>query len=89
ARQRLDDLARRLHRTAEYHARDRSRTLEALSSRLQAVSPRNTLERGYAIITADDGKRVLRRADSVAPGDAVVARLAHGALICEVEDVLE
>lgn len=44
---------------------------------LHAVSPLATLDRGYAIVT-DTGGHVLLDASTVAPGDLIEARLAHG-----------
>ncbi len=50
-----------------------------LTTRLRALSPVATLERGYAIARRADG-RVLRAAAEVAPGDAVRVLLADGEL---------
>lgn len=58
--------------------------LRELGRGLHAVSPLGTLGRGYAILQRDDGLAV-RRADDVAPGDALNARLAHGGLRLRVE----
>jgi len=56
----------------------------ALAQRaLHAVSPLATLTRGFAIVTAADG-RVLTEAAAVAPGEAIEARLAHGTLCARV-----
>lgn len=55
---------------------------------LHAVSPLATLERGYAIVV-DAQTRILRDARKSAPGDRVVARLAHGQLRCTVDAVVD
>ncbi len=51
---------------------------------LNAVSPLATLERGYAIVSTEDGE-ILRNAADVAPGTLIEARLAHGSLRAKVE----
>jgi exodeoxyribonuclease VII large subunit len=50
-----------------------------LTARVRSLSPAATLERGYAIVLADDG-RIVRDADSVASGDLLDIRVAHGQL---------
>lgn len=59
--------------------------LDAFGGRLHAVSPRATLERGYAIVRA--GGRIVREARSVAEGERIDVELAAGALGARVEDV--
>jgi len=66
--------------------------LQALRTRLagdaralNTVSPLATLERGYAIVTAEAGGAVLRDAAEAAPGLRVKARLARGAVVATVE----
>ena len=52
-------------------------------ARLRALSPRATLERGYAIVQRADG-HVVRAAGEVETGDVVRVRLADGELRAEV-----
>jgi exodeoxyribonuclease VII large subunit len=54
---------------------------------LQTVSPLNTLERGYAIVT-DASHVVIHNSQSVKPGDRIQTRLAQGELHCLVEKVV-
>lgn len=59
-----------------------------LAGRLQALSPLNILERGYALVFDTDG-RVLKGADQTAPGEEITARLHRGqirATVVSVED---
>jgi exodeoxyribonuclease VII large subunit len=63
----------------------RRSALDRAGARLQALSPRATLERGYAIVRAGEG--VLRDAGSVAEGARIDIELARGALGARVEDV--
>ena len=50
---------------------------------LESLNPLAVLERGYAILSDAEGK-VVRAAESVAPGDALRARLAHGEIAVTV-----
>lgn len=54
---------------------------------LAAVSPLNTLERGYSITTQPETGAVITDAGSVAAGDRVQVRLHQGQLDCEVRGV--
>ncbi|HEY1318129.1 MAG TPA: exodeoxyribonuclease VII large subunit [Gaiella sp.] len=100
ARQRLDAGARRaLERDRSRLARGRERltgapglllerrraALDRAHARLQALSPRATLARGYAIVRTGDG--VLREAAAVAEGARIDVELERGALGARVEDV--
>ena len=62
------------------------RQLAALARALHAVSPLATLERGYAILQARDG-RVVRSVAQASAGDALTARLGDGELALEVSAV--
>ena len=61
--------------------------LDALSGRLRALSPRATLERGYAIVRQEGG--IVRQARGIAPGSRVDVELAEGALGARVEEIHE
>jgi exodeoxyribonuclease VII large subunit len=99
-RQRLDAGTRRvLERDRERARRGRERlgaapglylerrraALDRAGARLQTLSPRATLQRGYAIVRAGDG--VVRDAREVAAGSRIDVELARGALGARVEDV--
>jgi exodeoxyribonuclease VII large subunit len=51
---------------------------------LNAVSPLATLDRGYAIVSREDGG-ILRSASDAAPGSIIEARLASGKIRAKVE----
>ena len=53
---------------------------------LDSLSPLGTLQRGYAIVT-DSAGNVVRDASTVAIGDVMEARLAHGRLGLTVNKV--
>jgi len=65
----------------------KSQMLVNLVHTLDAVSPLATLHRGYAIVSRESDKRLLRASAQVKPGDRVRARLAEGQLLCKVEQV--
>ena len=84
AHQRLDALAHRLPQAWQRRRERDTRRLDALAQTLAAVNPLATLERGYAIVSDAQG-RIVRDAASLAPGDAINARLARGTLTARVE----
>ena len=53
---------------------------------LAAVSPLNTLERGYSITTLATSGQVLQTIDDVELGQAINVRLQQGQLMCEVKE---
>ena len=53
---------------------------------LSAVSPLNTLERGYSITSLADSGKVVRRASDVTQGEHLNIRLQQGQIHCEVID---
>jgi exodeoxyribonuclease VII large subunit len=54
---------------------------------LNTLSPLNTLERGYAVITDAHTHQVITASDQVSAGTTVNARLAQGELICKIESI--
>jgi exodeoxyribonuclease VII large subunit len=60
--------------------------LAAEGRHLRALAPGRVLERGYAVVRTADGT-VVRRADTVAPGERIQVRVAAGALTARVEEV--
>jgi exodeoxyribonuclease VII large subunit len=61
--------------------------VERAGARLAALSPRATLERGYAIVRTDAG--IVRSARTLAAGALVEVELAAGGFGAVVEDVRE
>lgn len=74
---RLHAAARRRHDRAAAH-------LSTRVARLESLSPLAVLARGYAVCWNADRTAILRRADTVVPGDRVRVTLHQGALDCEV-----
>jgi exodeoxyribonuclease VII large subunit len=84
---RREALARRLAGAGAEALRERRTGLRELEARLRALSPLAVLGRGYALVR-DEAGTVVRRADSLAPGQAIAVRLQAGALRARVEEVL-
>jgi exodeoxyribonuclease VII large subunit len=81
---RLAHLHERLRRAPQLDLERRRGKLEILAGRLVALSPRATLERGYAIVRS--GEEIVRAAASVSTGDAVAVELAQGSFDARVEE---
>ena len=81
----LEQIDRRLRISMRRALIERTERLARQMQLLDSVSPLATLARGYAIVT-DRHDRPVRDAASVAPGQAVRARLARGELRCLVEE---
>jgi exodeoxyribonuclease VII large subunit len=81
---RLSNLDQRLIRAWRQAAHSRRERLLPLVRTLNAVSPLATLERGYAIVSGEQGD-ILRDAAAVKPGTYIEARLARGKLRAKVQ----
>lgn len=83
-RERLSQARRRLQR-APLHLVERKRArLDGAYGRLRALSPRATLERGYAIVR--DGGRIVRAGTDVQQGSRVDVELGEGGFGAKVEE---
>jgi exodeoxyribonuclease VII large subunit len=83
-RQTLTADAERLRRAPALLLERKGARVDALAGRLRALSPRATLERGYAIVRAEAG--IVRSAKAVSPGTLVDVELAEGGLAARVEE---
>jgi len=79
------ELRRRLLDVTRRQLDDARAKVSETSRALNTVSPLNTLERGYSILTRAEDGALVRSADSVKRGERVHARLAKGALDLTVE----
>jgi exodeoxyribonuclease VII large subunit len=70
-----------LHRTME-NCRERT---AINSGKLQALSPLNTLSRGYAIASLLPEGTVIRESDQLATGDTIDIRFHRGGAVCTVD----
>ena len=83
-RQRLDRAHERLSRAPRLLVERQRAKLEHSAGRLRALSPRATLERGYAIVRADE--QIVRSGRAVEPGERVEVELAEGGFGARVEE---
>jgi exodeoxyribonuclease VII large subunit len=81
---RLGNLQQQLQRAMRLALDARQKKLLPLARTLNAVSPLATLDRGYAIVSAEGGE-ILRNAADAKPGTLIDARLAHGNIRARVE----
>lgn len=85
--QRLQQLLHQLKFAMAQHLKSKQQSLQTLVQQLNAISPLNTLKRGYAIAT-DSNDHVITNAQAIAEKDVLQLRLAHGKLVCRVEKIL-
>jgi exodeoxyribonuclease VII large subunit len=85
-RQRLDDLSQAAHKTATHRLRLQRERVNSLSSRVSALNPTATLERGYAIVRRVEDNQVVVRIRQVAPGDQLSVQVSDGAFESTVQD---
>ena len=83
-RERIEDASKQLHSSHKHLLANKQQRLVAAARLLNSLSPLNTLERGYSLITDGKGK-VITHSTQVAVGDQVSAKLAHGSLGLRVE----
>jgi exodeoxyribonuclease VII large subunit len=83
-RQRLERDHERLRRAPRLLVERRRAKLEQSAGRLRALSPKATLERGYAIVRA--GEEIVRSGRTVEPGERVDVELADGGFGATVEE---
>jgi len=82
-RQEVTHAHERLRRAPALAVERKRARLEHAAGRLRALSPRATLERGYAIVRSED--EIVRSADSVSRGDPIVVDVAEGRFGARVE----
>jgi exodeoxyribonuclease VII large subunit len=75
-RERLEQAHAHLRRAPALAVERKRARLEHAAGRLRALSPRATLERGYAIVRARD--EIVRSAEDVAAGDEIAVQVADG-----------
>ena len=77
-RQRVDDLMTRAERAVSHDVSVRRERLDGLLGRLTGLSPKGTLQRGYAIVRRSDTDAVVRSVGQVRSGDGLHIRVADG-----------
>ena len=84
--QTLDYMVDRLQRSAARSVADRRTAFERSLERLQALSPREILLRGYTICTDAATGSVLRRADDAVAAGTIAVTFADGSVTSEVKE---
>ncbi len=84
-RERLERTADRLRASSRLLVERRRAAVELAAARLRALSPRATLDRGYAIVRSSG--QLVRSAAALAVGDRVEVELAQGGFAAGVEEV--
>ncbi len=88
AAERLTATQRYLLHTVQARLKGSSAQLGTLAARLNAASPRNALERGFALVSGKDG-HLIRKATSLRPGDPLRLQFASGEAEATVNAVHE
>lgn len=86
ARSKLSDFQHRAAMSVSTQLAQRRDALAALSSQLELLNPQRTLERGYAIVTDDQGA-IVRAPAQLKPRSTLNLRLAEGSAQVAVESV--
>jgi len=84
---RIDIARRSLERSMSGAVTAKQQQLIDLARTLNAVSPLQTIGRGYAVITSADSGDVISSVSQVEAGDSVSAQLKDGKLDCTVDTV--
>lgn len=76
--------------TAQFRLIERKQQALGEAARmLNTLSPLNTLERGYALVTDEQTQKVITRSDQIMPGTTFNTRVAQGEFVCRVESILK
>lgn len=82
-KQRLANLQQRMTIAMQHTIKHKQQRLAQFAQTLNALSPLNTLQRGYAIILKD--KQIINDAKQVSKGDKITARLGNGEIKAVVD----
>lgn len=85
-RMRLDSEQTAIQHQMDSMLSDRKAKAQMLSHKIQALSPLAVLERGYAIVTTEDGKTVKKTTDAK-PGQNINLRMSDGIMKANVREV--
>lgn len=75
-----------LQNSIQYNIQNQLKTLGNLAGKLDALSPLATLQRGFAIVTAEN-KKIIHNSKQVKAGETIDVRLSEGSLHCKVESI--
>jgi exodeoxyribonuclease VII large subunit len=83
--QRLDDMLNALQSGLNNRLRFRQEQLRGAVAQLEALSPLKVMGRGYSLVYALPGKRLVRDAEEVNTGDLLKIRFMRGEVLARVE----
>lgn len=86
-RERLTHGNTSLLRAHQQLLKNKNQALSETARILNTLSPLNTLERGYALVSDPLTDRVITGSNQIKPGDKLLTRLAHGEFISQVEKI--
>ena len=86
AREHLNNMRARLHRSLERLIESSAASLNSLDARLHSLSPLAVLDRGYALVLSAGGE-LIRSTSQLAAGDRVTTRLADGSFVSSIEAI--
>ncbi len=86
ARQRLDEWSRRLELQLIHNLQQQRVKIEIYFHRLESLNPHAIFERGYSMLTNEDGE-IIRSVTQVSIGETVHTRLRDGQLNSRVESI--
>ncbi|MEA4861818.1 MAG: exodeoxyribonuclease VII large subunit [Victivallaceae bacterium] len=87
--QQLDELERRAETIVMNSGRLLRGRLDAAAGRLNALSPRRVLERGFAMVTSEDGRHLITSAQPELLGKRVKIDLASGSVGGIISNIIE
>jgi exodeoxyribonuclease VII large subunit len=85
--QRISTAGQNLRRAMDTGLRERSRGLRELVRTLNAVSPLETISRGYAVVTSADNGEVISSVTQAQAGQTIITQLGDGRLTAAVESI--
>jgi exodeoxyribonuclease VII large subunit len=85
--QRIDELEERLYLQMRHLFLEKQNEVESFRNRLNALSPLNVLERGYAIVFKKE--KVVKNTAELNKGESVIVRLYKGSFDAEVKEKYE
>jgi exodeoxyribonuclease VII large subunit len=83
---RLDEWSDRMARAVRQRLEQAAHRVEAITARLEGLSPLNVLARGYSLTRKENEQTVLRTTEQIRPGDRLVTQLSQGRIFSRVEE---
>ncbi len=84
-KQRLGQSTQRLYQAMSLRIREDTSRVKGLSERLNALSPKAVLKRGYSITRRVEDNMIVKKSDQAGPGTRVGITLAEGEIECTVD----